>query len=66
MAVYVDGATHVYGGMRMCHMIADTREELLVMVDKIGVLQLHRARSILADDGKWYPFCDCIKQGPVR
>lgn len=40
MAVYVDdfettGIT--YRGMKMCHMIADTREELFDMVDKIGV-----------------------------
>jgi hypothetical protein len=40
MSVYVDnfyvtGVT--YRGMKMCHMVADTREELLQMVDKIGV-----------------------------
>jgi hypothetical protein len=40
MSVYVDnfyetGVT--YRGMKMCHMIADTRDELLEMVDKIGV-----------------------------
>lgn len=40
MAVYVDnffvtGIT--FRGMRMCHMIADTPDELLRMVDQIGV-----------------------------
>jgi hypothetical protein len=40
MAVYVDnfyltGIT--FGRMKMCHMIADTREELLTMADAIGV-----------------------------
>lgn len=40
MAVYVDnfyvtGVT--FRGMKMCHMIADTSEELLAMVDSIGV-----------------------------
>lgn len=40
MAVYVDnyyvtGVT--YRRMKMCHMIADTTGELLMMVDKIGV-----------------------------
>lgn len=32
---YVTGVT--YRGMKMCHMIADTTDELLEMVDKIGV-----------------------------
>lgn len=40
MAVYVDDFETtgiMYRGMKMCHMIADTRDELLEMVDKIGV-----------------------------
>jgi hypothetical protein len=37
MSVYVDNARISYRGMKMSHMVADTKEELLVMVDKIGV-----------------------------
>lgn len=37
MTVYVDSAFTPYRGMRMCHMWADTLDELLAMADTIGV-----------------------------
>jgi len=35
--VYVDNYNAPFGRMKMCHMIADTRKELLDMAFKIGV-----------------------------
>ena len=37
MSCYVDEVAHTFGRMKMCHLWADTEEELLAMVDRIGV-----------------------------
>jgi hypothetical protein len=37
MTVYVDNMQAQFAHMIMCHMVADTTEELLAMADKIGV-----------------------------
>lgn len=37
MAVFVDNMEAAFGRMVMCHMVADTHEELVLMADTIGV-----------------------------
>lgn len=50
MAVYVDDMKASYGRMKMCHMMADTTEELLAMAERIGV------------DRKWIQYAGTVRE----
>jgi len=75
MTVFVDDVQHPFGNMVMCHLWADTLEELLAMVDLIGVqrkwIQGHPTLSLpSARKASWVHFdislgkkAKAIKQG---
>lgn len=50
MAVYVDDPICPYGRMMMCHMLADSTDELLAMADAIGV------------NRKWIQFAGTLRE----
>ena len=56
MSIYVDESRYVFGRMMMCHMIADTPQELLSMADTIGV-----ARKWLQAGGTYREHFDICK-----
>lgn len=53
MAVYVDDMKAPFRRMIMCHMMADTRKELMQMADRIGV-----ARKWIQKPGTKYEHFD--------
>lgn len=57
MSVYVDDFNAPFGRMRMCHMMADTREELDAMADKINV-----ARKWIQLEGRFPHYDICLSK----
>lgn len=58
MAVYVDDMKAPFGRMIMCHMMADTTQELLDMADEIGI-----AHRWLQRPGTWQEHFDvCLSK----
>lgn len=56
MSVYVDPPVHRFGRMLMCHMMADTSDELRAMADLIGV-----AQKWIQHEGEWHEHFDVCK-----
>lgn len=53
--VYIDSANISYRRMKMCHMVADTLEELHSMADQIGV-----SRRYFQDKTKYHHYDICL------
>jgi hypothetical protein len=51
--VYVDNMNAHFGDMIMCHMVADSNDELLAMADRIGV---KRRQAIAEHENKFKAF----------
>ena len=69
MSVYVDDMEAPYGRLVMCHMLADTTEELLAMADKIGVARRWLQRA--GQPGEHFDVCKtkralAVKAGAVE
>ena len=58
MATYVDDTMAKFRQMKMCHLLADTKEELLEMVARIGV-----NRKWIQDEGEYTEHFDiCLSK----
>lgn len=53
MTVYVDDMKAGYGRMKMCHMLADTDEELHAMANQIGVARKWHQKPPKASDSHY-------------
>lgn len=56
MTCYVDDQSIPYGRLRMCHMLADSDDELHAMADRIGVSRSHHQYPPLVS-GSHYDIC---------
>ena len=57
--IYVDDFFAPYGRMKMCHLLADTDEELHAMADRIGVARRHFQVTV---SGQHYDVCAAKRQ----
>jgi hypothetical protein len=64
MSVYVDDMAAPFGSMIMCHMVADTTEELLAMADRIGVKRKWIQHA--GTDGEHFDICISKKKLALR
>ncbi len=64
MSVYVDDMQAQYGHMKMCHMLADTEEDLHAMAGRIGVAR--RWHQYPGTVKSHYDICMSMREKAVR
>lgn len=62
MAVYVDASSYRVGRMMMCHMAADTLDELHAMADRLGVKRWFQSKP----GAPHYDICKANRAKAIR
>lgn len=68
MAVYIDSVRIPYRGMLMCHMVADTHDELMAMAKHLKLLPQwiqHEGTTREHFDVSWGKRAEAIKLGAI-
>lgn len=64
MATYVDDPIWPFGRMKMCHLMADSTDELLAMADAIGVARRWIQKK--GTSGEHFDICKSARKAAIK